>query len=168
MKLLGSQSHCLVSLLRTAREYYHVAPQRGRELNSQVSETSDTPDRNSIARLEVVGRQSTPDRGSAAHQRRRVLGLQCFGELDQHALIEDSMGRERADFIIRRPILLALVAVLVLVCASISLSQDCYTIRSIQPDHPLRFRQQPTYRLYKNHKSHKLSAPIRIQLYHQA
>ena len=88
----------LVALLRLARDAHDaVRAQRLREQDAEMPEPADAHDPHRLARPAAVLLQGVVDGDAAAEHRRRVLGFQAVGDLDNEAVVRALVVRVAAE-----------------------------------------------------------------------
>jgi hypothetical protein len=118
-ELRSTVVHSLLSLALGAGEDHDVGSHSSTELDSQVAETANSHNSNSLLRSHIVLGQDCEDGGSGAEQRRGVCGLVALGDVDNGLGIPHGAVGEGAVVVVGEAIDLALSAVLVAVGAAV-------------------------------------------------
>jgi hypothetical protein len=90
MELLGTKLEGLLTLGLAARQNDNVAAHGGGHLDGKVAEAANTHDGNSVSGLDAVLVENGPDRGTTAHQRSSVCGVDLIGDVEDAAGVENS------------------------------------------------------------------------------
>jgi hypothetical protein len=116
----GTKAESLLALGLGARENHNVAAHGRGELDSQVTQATDSHHSNAVGRTNAVLSQAGPNCGASAHQGSSIGRVISIGDGDDTACIPDNTPAEGSKVVVVRAVLLLVLAVLVPACEDLS------------------------------------------------
>lgn len=96
IELVGTELHGLIALVLGAGEHDYAASHLRRELDGQVTETTDADDSDGVGAVDAVFVEGGEDGGTGTHQRRSVGGIEGRRDSKDVSLLPDGLGGQRA------------------------------------------------------------------------
>lgn len=118
--LRGTKAESLLALGLGAREHHDMAAHSRGELDSQVTQATDSHHSNAVGGTNTVFSQAGPDSGASAHQGSSIGRVISIRNGNDTACVPDDTLAEGSEVVVVRTVLFLVLTVLVPACEDLS------------------------------------------------